>query len=326
MILQQRPFGFPDEHTWSFTEENIREPQQGEMLIGIQYISLDPAMRGWISKGKSYIPPVEVGAVMRAGTVGEVLTSQHPDYSPGDIVVGTLGVQQLAISNGKGLIKIDPRGLPLTKFLSVLGMTGMTAYFGLLEIGQPKKGDTLVVSGAAGAVGSVVGQIGKIKGCKVVGIAGGKEKCDYLIEGLGFDAAIDYKNNNVKQELRKACPDGIDIYFDNVGGDILDTVLTQINLGARISLCGAISQYNNTTPIKGPSNYLSLLVNRAKMEGFIVFDFAKDYGKAMREMSHWIITGKLQSEEYVVEGIENFYPAFCRLFSGEKRGKLMLQV
>ena len=205
-------------------------------------------------------------------------------------------------------------------------MPGMTAYFGLLEVGQPKAGETVVVSGAAGAVGSIVGQIAKIKGCKVIGIAGGKDKCDYLISALGFDGAIDYKKENLHAELKKKCPNGVDVYFDNVGGVILDAVLTKINMKARIVICGAISQYNNTTAIKGPSNYLSLLVNRARMEGMVVLDYASKYGEAATEMAGWLQTGKLKSKEHVVDGIENFYDAFLRLFSGDKMGKLVLKV
>jgi NADPH-dependent curcumin reductase CurA len=244
----------------------------------------------------------------------------------GDYVVGHEGVQQYAVSDGKGIHKVDPTIAPLSTYLGVLGMPGMTGYFGLLKSGEPKSGETVVVSGAAGAVGGLVGQIAKIKGCRVVGIAGGEEKCQFLIDELGFDAAIDYKNENVKKALRQACPKGVDVFFDNVGGDILDAVLTQINFKARIVICGAISQYNNTTPVKGPSNYLSLLVNRARMEGIVVFDNIKEYPIAMKEIAGWIKSGEMKVKEHIVEGIETFPNTLMMLFKGENFGKLILKV
>ncbi|MCB0847271.1 MAG: NADP-dependent oxidoreductase, partial [Bacteroidetes bacterium] len=304
----------------------VSQPGKGEMLVKIIYVSLDPAMRGWMNDAKSYIPPVQIGAVMRAGTIGQVVSSDLEKFSPGDFVVGNMGVQQYALSDGKGVMKIQPGLAPLTAYLGVLGMTGITAYFGLLDICDPQPGETVVVSGAAGAVGSVVGQIAKIKGCRAVGIAGGAEKCKYLIEELGYDEAIDYKNEPLRAALKRTCPNGIDVYFDNVGGEMLDTVLTRINLKARISICGAISQYNSTEAVKGPANYLSLLVNRAKMEGFIVFDYAKRYMEAITQMAQWYSQGKLKSREQIEEGIENFPEVLLKLFSGEKKGKLILQV
>ncbi len=324
--LAARPVGFPKPSDWNFGEEQLGSPEEGEVLVKIHYISLDPAMRGWMNDRKSYIRPVRIGEVMRAGTAGEVLESRHPGFKPGDFVTGSQGVQEYAIVKGEHLIKVDPALAPLTSYLGTLGMPGMTAYFGLLDTGQPKAGETVLVSGAAGAVGSVVGQIAKIKGCKVVGIAGGPVKCDYLIDELGFDGAIDYKNESVRDGLKRECPDGVDVYFDNVGGEILDTVLTRINMRARIVICGAISQYNNTTPVKGPSNYLALLVNRARMEGIVVFDNAANYGKAAREMAQWMMEGKLKSKEHVEEGIENFPQVMLKLFSGDKMGKLVLKV
>lgn len=324
--LANRPIGMTDDSTWRIVESEIPTCHEGEFLVKNEFISLDPAMRGWINDVRSYIPPVELGAVMRAGTVGRVVESKHPDYSEGDVVVGGLGVQQYGISDGKNEYKIDTYGLPIEKFLGVLGMPGFTAYFGLLEIGEPKEGETLVVSGAAGAVGSVVGQIGKIKGCKVVGIAGGPEKCSYVVKELGFDACIDYKNDDIKAGLKQHCPKGIDIYFDNVGGDILNAVLARINFKARIPLCGAISQYNATSEVKGPSNYLSLLVNRGRMEGFIVFDYAKRYEEAAKQMGQWMMAGKLKSKETIIEGIETFPTTFNKLFNGQKMGKLVLKV
>ncbi len=326
VILTKRPVGTPSEDTWRVEEHEIPNAGPGEVVVKQLYISLDPAMRGWINDAKSYIPPVPIDGVMRAGSVGRVIASNHDKFQVGDYLLGTGGVQQYAVTNGKGWVQVNPQLVPLPTYLGTLGMPGYTAYFGLLDIGQPKEGETVLVSGAAGAVGSVVGQIAKIKGCRAVGIAGGPEKCKYIVDELGFDEAIDYKNENVRARLKETCPNGIDVYFDNVGGDILDLALTRINMNARIPICGAISQYNNTTPIKGPTNYLSLLVNRARMEGFIVFDFAKDYGKAALEMGQWLAQGKLKTKEHIVEGIENFYPTFLRLFSGDKRGKLILKV
>jgi len=263
---------------------------------------------------------------MRAGALGRVTASKNPKFAVGDHVYGAFGVQEFAISNGTGITKVNAGAIPLPVFLGTLGMPGMTAYFGLLDIGQPKPGQTVVVSGAAGAVGTVVGQIAKIKGCTVVGIAGGAEKCNYIVKDLGFDAAIDYKSEDVRKALQQHCPKGIDVYFDNVGGDILDAALTQLARGARIVICGAISQYCNTTPIKGPSNYLSLLVNRASMKGMVVFDYADRYAEAGREMAGWMAEGKLKSREHIVEGIETFPDTLLKLFKGENIGKLCLKV
>lgn len=324
--LKQRPQGLPKDDTWEQIEEAIPDIAEGQVLLKVLFLSIDPAMRGWINEGKSYIEPVAVGEVMRAGAVSKVIQSKHEKFAVGDYVVGMQGVQQYAVSDGKGLQKVEPTLAPLPRYLGVLGMPGMTAYFGLLNTGQPKAGETVLVSGAAGAVGGVVGQIAKIKGCRVVGIAGGADKCQFLTETLGFDAAIDYKQGDLKSAIKRSCPDGVDVFFDNVGGETLDAALTQINLHARIVICGAISQYNNTTPIKGPSNYLSLLVNRAKMEGIVVFDNAKHYGAAALELAKWIQEGKLQAKEHVVQGLENFPKVLNMLFSGENFGKLVLQV
>lgn len=315
----------PDESTWKLVETEIPEVAEGQVLIRNEYISLDPAMRGWMNETKSYIPPIALGDVMRAGSVGKVVASKHPKFEVGQYYSGWGGVQQYSLSDGQRWFQVFPEMAPLPTFIGTLGMPGMTAYFGFLEVGQPKEGETVLVSGAAGAVGSIVGQIAKIKGCRAVGIAGGPEKCQYLIDELGFDAAIDYKNENVRKSIRKHCPDGVDVYFDNVGGDILDAALANITRGARIPICGAISQYNNRQ-IQGPVNYLSLLINRARMEGFIVMDYAKDYTKAAMEMGQWMAQGKLKSKEDIYEGIENFRETFLRLFSGEKLGKLVLKV
>ena len=324
--LAQRPVGMVKRSDFEFVEAPVRDPDEGEILIKILFLSLDPAMRGWMNEGKSYIPPVGLGEVMRAGAAGIVVASKHPSFAVGDHVVGALGVQEYAISNGKGLTRVDPKVAPLPVYLGTLGMPGMTAYFGILEVGQLKDGETVVVSGAAGAVGQVVGQIAKIKGCHVVGIAGGADKCRYITDELGFDAAIDYKAEDVKEALKRHCPKGIDVYFDNVGGDILDAALSRLAMHARIVICGAISQYNNTEPVKGPSNYLSLLVNRASMKGMVVFDFAARYGEAVKEMAGWMKQGKLKSREDIAEGIENFPETLLKLFKGENTGKLVLKV
>jgi len=324
--LAARPVGLPKRSDWTWTQEPVREPVEGEFLVKVLYISLDPAMRGWMNEGRSYIEPVGIGEVMRAGAVGRVISSKNPGFTLGDHVVGVLGMQEYAISNGQGMTKVDPRLAPLPVYLGLLGMPGMTAYFALLDIGQPKPGETVVVSGAAGAVGMVTGQIARIKGCRVVGIAGGWEKCRYIQDDLGFDAAIDYKSQDVRDALRQHCPKGIDVYFDNVGGDILDAALTLLARRARIVVCGAISQYNNTTPIKGPSNYLSLLVNRARMEGMVVFDYAGRFAEAAREMAGWMAAGKLKSREDIVDGLETFPETFLRLFRGENTGKLLIKV
>ena len=324
--LAARPVGLPKRTDWEFTDAAVPEPREGEVVVRALYLSLDPAMRGWMNEGKSYIAPVGIGEVMRAGGVGTVVASNHPGFAAGDHVLGTLGIQEYAALDGARLTKVDSKLAPLPVFLNALGMPGMTAYFGLLDVGQPKPGDTVVVSGAAGAVGATVGQIARIKGCRAVGIAGGAAKCRYLVDELGFDGAIDYKAEDVRSGLRTHCPRGVDVYFDNVGGDILDTVLTRLNLHARVVICGAISQYNNTTPVKAPSNYLSLLVNRARMEGMVVFDYAERFPQAMRDIGAWIAAGKLKSREDIVEGLQTFPETLLKLFNGENFGKLVLKV
>ena len=330
--LAARPTGLPGPECWQSTEEAVAEPAAGGVLIKTLALSLDPAMRGWMNEGKSYIPPVGIGEVMRAGGVGVVVASKNPAYAVGDHVSGSPGVQEYWLIAGEqlrksGLAKIDLRAGTLTQWLNVLGMPGMTGYFGLMDVGLPQPGETVVVSGAAGAVGQTVGQIAKLKGCRVVGIAGGPAKCEWVVKELGFDACIDYKSGSVKDGLKAHCPQGVDIYFDNVGGEILDTVLTRINRKARIIICGAISQYNNTTPVQGPKNYLSLLVNRARMEGIVVFDYADRYPLAIAEMAGYLQDGRMKSKEDVVTGgVAAFPGALSMLFSGENFGKLVLQV
>jgi NADPH-dependent curcumin reductase CurA len=296
--LATRPVGMVKRSDFEFVTTSAAEPGPGEALVRVLYISLDPAMRGWMNAGRSYIAPV----------------------------VGMTGVQDYAIVQAKTVTKVDPRLTPLPRYLGALGMPGLTAYFGLLDIGQPKEGETLVVSAAAGAVGAVTGQIGKIKGCRVVGIAGGPDKCRYVVDELGFDAAIDYKNQDVRAELARHCPKGIDIYFDNVGGEILDIVLSMLARHARISICGAISQYNNLETVQGPRNYMSLLINHARMEGFVVFDYAARYAEGMKELIGWAMSGKLKAREDVVEGLETFPDTLQKLFRGENFGKLVIKV
>ena len=328
--LAARPSGLPKDSDWRFTSTPLAELQDGEIRVKTLYLSLDPAMRGWMNDSKSYIRPVAIDETMRAGGVGVVVASHSPRFAVGDTVAGGIGVQRYwqgpADDKSAAFTRIDPALAPLETWLNTLGMPGMTAYFGLREVGQPKAGETVVVSGAAGAVGQTAGQVAKKLGCRVVGIAGGKDKCDFVVKELGFDACIDYKNGSVKDGLKEYCPDGVDVYFDNVGGDILDTVLTRINLHARIVICGAISQYNNTTPVKGPSNYLALLVNRARMEGMVVFDYAPRYGEGVAQLAAWLADGSIKSRTDVVDGLEHFPAALLMLFEGKNFGKLVLKV
>jgi NADPH-dependent curcumin reductase CurA len=325
-LLAARPVGMLKRSDWTFTQEPVGEPNEGELLVQLLYISLDPAMRMWLNDVRSYTPPVGIGELMRALGVGIVTASRNPRFSAGDHVSGLFGVQEYALTDGGRVTKVDTKAAPLPKYLSVLGMPGMTAYFGLLHTGQPKPGETVVVSAAAGAVGSLVGQIAKITNCRVLGIAGGTEKCCYIVRELGFDAAIDYKSEDVKQSLQKHCPKGVDVYFDNVGGTILEAALSNLARGARVVICGAISQYNNTGPMAGPRNYMSLLTNRATMKGMLVFDYVDRYPQARAEMAQWLAAGKLTSREDIVEGLAAFPETLLKLFNGENLGKLMLKV
>ncbi|HSC04023.1 MAG TPA: NADP-dependent oxidoreductase [Solirubrobacteraceae bacterium] len=325
--LAARPVGLPKPSEWEYVEEPAAEPDDGQFQVELEYVSLDPAMRGWMNEARSYVPPVGIGEVMRAGAIGRVTKSRHPDFQAGDLVSGMFGVQRYAVSDGRAVRPVDTSLAPAPVHLGVLGMTGLTAYFGLLDLGRPEPGQTVVVSGAAGAVGSVVGQIARIKGCRTVGIAGGPEKCAWLVEELGFDAAIDYKRGDLRAELRRHTPDGIDVYFDNVGGETLDEVLRRIARGARVVICGAISQYNAEEQPRGPANYMQLLVQRASMKGFLVFDFADRYPEAIAQLAAWLRAGELQSREDVVRGgLEQFPEVFLRLFRGENTGKLILEL
>jgi NADPH-dependent curcumin reductase CurA len=322
--LAMRPVGLPDETSWELTEEPLPAPGEGEVLVKVTHLSLDPAMRGWMNDVRSYIPPVGIGDVMRAGGVGKVVESRDPRYVEGAWVSGFPGIQEYAVLKGDDLLPVDPDLAPPERWLGALGMTGMTAYFGLLDVGAPKEGETVVVSGAAGATGMLVGQIARIKGCRVVGIAGGAEKCAWLVDELGFDAAVDYKADDFKGALREHAPK-VDVFFDNVGGEVLDAVLTRLNRHARVVICGAISQYNATEKVTGPSNYMQLLVTRSRMEGFVVFDYAGRYADAARELAQWLAEGKLVAREEIVSGgVAAFPDALGRLFAGENTGKLIL--
>jgi NADPH-dependent curcumin reductase CurA len=324
--LVKRPTGMAKGTDFDFSTVAAGEPGNGEVLLRVLYVSLDPAMRGWMNESRSYIAPVGLGEVMRALGAGRVVASKDPSLSPGDFATGLAGVQDYAVVSAKELNKVDPHLAPLPRYLGTLGGTGLTAYFGLLEVGQPKAGETVVVSAAAGATGAVVGQIAKIQGCRSVGIAGGSGKCNYLLEELGFDAAIDYKSEDVRTALNRHCPDGVDVYFDNVGGEILDIVLAQLARKGRVVLCGAISQYNNPADVRGPKNYLSLLINSARMEGFIVFNYRERYSEGIQALAAWMAQGKLKAREDIVEGLENFPEALLKLFRGENLGKLVIKV
>ena len=323
-LVERRPVGLPRREDFRYDEAPVAAPGEGQVLVQVQYLSLDPAMRSWMSEAKSYMPPVELGEVMRAGLGGRVVASRDPRYAAGDTVTGILGVQSYALASGDELTKVDATPLPVR--LSALGVPGITAYFGLTELAQIKAGDRVLVSGAAGAVGTMVGQIAKIHGCKVVGIAGGAHKCRLLTEELGFDAAIDYKSEDVTSAIRQHFRRGVQVYFDNVGGPILDAALANLALRARIVLCGAISQYNAERDVQGPRNYLSILVNRATVKGFLVFDYVDRYGEAEAKLAQWLAEGRLKPIVDVVEGIEHFPDALLKLFRGENVGKLLLRV
>jgi NADPH-dependent curcumin reductase len=324
--LAARPSGLPRASDWELTSEAVPAPGAGEFVVAISHLSIDPAMRGWMNAAASYIPPVEIGAVMRAGAIGHVTVSEHPDFAAGDRVYGAFGVQEHALSDGSGVLKLDTSLAPPTAYLGALGMTGLTAYFALLDVGRIRAGDTVVISGAAGAVGSVAGQIAKLKGCRVIGIAGGQEKRGALLAEFGFDAAIDYKSENVRSALREHAPGGVDVYLDNVGGDVLDAVLTRLARGARVIISGAVSQYNSDK-VHGPDNYLMLLVARASMTGMLVFDYQDRFPQATAELARWLRDGQITSREHIVHGgVGDFPDALLMLFAGENTGKLILAI
>jgi NADPH-dependent curcumin reductase CurA len=326
-LLSRRPVGMVSESDFDYRESPLPDLAEGEYRVRNLYVSFDPAMRGWMDDRPSYIPPVQIGEVMRAGAVGQVVESRHPDFQVGDYVQGLFGWQDYADA-GTGLnqgTKLPP-GTPLTWPLGVLGITGLTAYFGLLDLGKPQKGETVVVSGAAGATGSVAAQIARIQGCRVIGIAGGAEKCAWLTGEARLDAAIDYKSENVEQRLGELCPQGIDVYFDNVGGPILDAVLARIAQRARIVMCGGISGYNEKELPPGPRNLMNVVIQRARMEGFIVLDYAPRFGEGIADLTRWLEEGEIVHQEDIQEGIENAPRTFLRLFKGQNRGKQLLKL
>lgn len=328
ILLAARPVGFPKDSDFKLVENPLPTPGDGQILVRSIYLSVDPYMRGRMNDVKSYAPPVQIGEVMGGGVVAKVVASNNPGFKEGDIVEGMFGWQDYAVSPGQGVRKIDPSLAPISTALGVLGMPGLTAYFGLLEIGKPKTGETVVVSGAAGAVGSIVGQIAKIKGCRVVGIAGGDDKIAYLTGELGFDGAFNYKTtSDYYEKLKELCPGGVDVYFDNVGGEITDAVFRLINPKARISICGQISQYNLEKPEMGPRLILtSLLVRQARAEGFLVFQFLERYPEGLSQMAQWVKQGKLKYKEDIEEGIENTPRAFMAMLKGRNIGKQLVKV
>ena len=326
VLLVERPLGLPRESDFQIEECPIGEPGEGEVLVRQSYMSLDPAMRGWMTARRSYVPPIQLGEVMRALGVGEVVRSNAENLAVGDVVAGLIGWQRFAVMESRDLQQV-PAGIDAKLALGPLGMTGLTAYFGLLDIGEPQEGDTVLVSGAAGAVGSMVGQIAAIKGCRAVGIAGSDEKCAWLSDEVGYDAAINYKTTeSLDAAIAAACPEGVDVFFDNVGGETLDTALRYINRGARVVICGAISAYNATEPLPGPMNYIHLLIKRARMEGFIVMDYESRYPEAFAELGAWLAAGRLQYRFHVVSGLENAPAALGMLFDGSNNGKLLVEV
>jgi len=325
--LARRPKGMIVRDDFRIEEGPVPEPGDNQLRVKVAYVSLDPAMRGWVNDTKSYVPPVGIGETMRAYAVGVVDKSNNPGFKPGDAVQGMLGVQQYAISDGSRLMKVDPTQAPLQRWVGGLGMPGWTAYFGLLEVGQPKAGETVVVSAASGAVGSIVGQIAKIKGCRAVGIAGGAKKCSYVVDELGFDACIDYKAGDLANQLKAACPNGIDVNFENVGGEIFDTILTQMNVHGRIALCGLISAYNATEMPEGPKNLRFVLTQRLRLQGLIVLDWADRVPEAIAALGGWHREGKLKIREDVrTGGLERFTDTLNLLYTGGNNGKLVLKV
>jgi NADPH-dependent curcumin reductase CurA len=327
LVLAERPSGMVNESTVRMEEVEVPQPGEGEALARVRYISIDPTIRTWMDDAPGFLPPIAIDEVVRSGGVAEILESNSDDYKPGELVFGFTGWQDYVLASQAGGYQGLPEGVPPTLALSLFGITGMTAYFGLLDVGRLKEGDVVVVSGAAGATGSTVGQIAKIKGAgKVIGIAGGPEKCRSIVEELGFDEAIDYKSENVSSRLREAAPDGIDLYFDNVGGEILDACLANLAMRGRIVLCGAISGYNDRGAARGPANYANLIIKRGRMEGFLILDYLGRFPEAQAEMAGWLAAGKIRSSEHVVEGLENAPEALNLLFTGGNTGKVMVKL
>lgn len=327
ILLASRPEGRPSLANFNRSTEKMPTLQDGEVLLKTLYVSVDPYLRGRMSDAESYIPPFKLNEALQSGVIAEVKESKHPDFKSGDAVSGMLAWKEWQTSDGKSLSKVDPEVAPLSAYLGVLGMTGLTAYLGLTEIGQPKAGETVVVSGAAGAVGSVVGQIAKILGCKVIGIAGTDEKVNMLKKDFGFDEAINYKSTaDISAAIKKAAPNGVDVYFDNVGGTISDAVLANINKFGRIAVCGAISSYNDTEIAEGPRVQPILVKNSVLMQGFIVGNFAPKFPKAIQQLAQWLKAGKLHHKETIVEGFDNIPQAFIDLFDGKNQGKMVVKI
>jgi NADPH-dependent curcumin reductase CurA len=327
MVLAERPTGMVDESTVRLEEHDIPEPGTDEALARVRYISIDPTIRTWMDDAPGYLPPIAIDEVVRSGGIVEVVQSNSEQHKPGDLLFGFSGWQDYVIASAATGYQPLPDGVSPTLALSLFGITGMTAYFGLIDVGKVKEGDVVVVSGAAGATGSTVGQIAKIKGAaKVIGIAGGPEKCASIVDELGFDEAIDYKNENVSARLREAAPDGIDLFFDNVGGPILDACLAQLALRGRIVLCGAISGYNDRGAASGPANYANLIIKRGRMEGFLILDYFDRLDEGRAEVAGWLGEGKIKSSEHIVEGLENAPDALNLLFTGGNTGKVIVQV
>jgi NADPH-dependent curcumin reductase len=328
LVLAQRPTAMVDESTTRLEQTEMPDLQDGEALVKVRYISIDPTIRTWMDDAPGYLPPIAIDEVVRSGGVGEVIESRTDAYAQGELLFGMTGWQDWVIADqGARTMQKLPAGVPPTSALGVFGITGMTAYFGMTDVGRVKEGDVVVVSGAAGATGSTAGQIAKIKGAKkVVGIAGGPQKCAWIVDELGFDEAIDYKNDNVAARLREACPDGLDLYFDNVGGSILNDCLGQIALRGRVVLCGAISSYNTREAAAGPVNYINLLIRRGRMEGFIILDYFDRFPQAQAEVGGWLSEGRIKAAEHVVEGLENAPDALNLLFTGGNTGKVIVKV
>jgi hypothetical protein len=325
MVLAERPTGMVDEGTVRLEEVDVPEPGDGEMLARVRYVSIDPTIRTWMDDAPGYLPPIQIDEVIRSGGVAEVVSSNSERFEPGQLLFGMTGWQDY-ITGADGYQTL-PDGVPPTLALSLLGITGMTAYFGMTDVGRVQEGDVVVVSGAAGATGSTAGQIAKIKGAKkVIGIAGGPQKCSYIAEELGFDETIDYKSDDVSARLREAAPDGIDLYFDNVGGEILDACLARLALRGRVVLCGAISGYNDRGAAKGPANYANLIIKRGRMEGFLILDYFDRLREGQQVVAGWLREGKIKSSEHIVEGLENAPDALNLLFTGGNTGKVIVQV
>jgi NADPH-dependent curcumin reductase CurA len=326
-VLTSRPQGMPGRENFELREEAVPEIAEGQFLVRNLYLSCDPAQRAWMSRD-TYVPMIPLGDVMHSGATGQVVTSKHPGFGEGDIVSGLFGWQDYAVSDARGFIPVTKLlpGVPIPTCMSVLGLTGLTAYFGMLDVGQPKSGETVLVSGAAGATGSIAAQIAKIKGARVIGIAGGEKKCSLLTGELGLDGAIDYRSEPVGKRVAALCPRGVDIYFDNVGGEILDVALARLAIGGRIVLCGAIASYNDAELPPGPRNYTNLIVRRGRMQGFLVTDYAARFGEAIADLARWAGEGKLRDQVDVVDGLENAPDALRRLFTGENLGKQLVRI